>query len=173
MQTPFRVRQAIRSLHYDFNQFTLSDFVRRVETVYRTQISLWRFPLPNPLFGLWILGDHNHHYIFVNAVLHPVQQTHTGLHEIAHIIFQHSHRNVDALIPGEIKSTLNMSDWQGRARTLLARSPHFAAEEREAETFASLVNSKVMQQRRIQRLVESNSSIAELAPLLQTMPFEG
>ena len=89
-----RLSKVIESLEYDFRQFSLEDFVDHIARRKRREIILqsWSFD-SKELSALW-LPQETAHYIFFNARYHQLHQTHSILHELAHLVLNHSLRDL-------------------------------------------------------------------------------
>ena len=86
--------------------------------------------------GLWI-GTADADYIYHEAGTTPFHATHIALHEIAHMLLGHRHTAAwEQLI-----SVLAPDVDQALIQLILGRGAYSTAEERDAETLASLILS--------------------------------
>lgn len=117
--------------------FDLGQFVARLELQRDRPIRLRLFNFgPGCPCGLWI-GTADADYIYHEAGTTPLHSTHIALHEIAHMMLGHRHTAAwDQLI-----SLLAPDVDQALIQRILGRSAYGTAEEREAETLASLILS--------------------------------
>ena len=86
--------------------------------------------------GLWI-GTAEADYIYHEAGTTPFHATHIALHEIAHMLLGHVHADAWDQLVGLLAPDLD----QAIIRLILGRSAYSTAEERDAETVASLILS--------------------------------
>jgi hypothetical protein len=88
--------------------------------------------------GLW-LGTAKADHIFTEAGTSPWHRTQIAVHELAHMLLGHSSTEDGAL---RLASMLAPDVSPAMIRMFLGRSVFFTAEERDAETLASLVLSR-------------------------------
>ena len=114
--------------------FDLGEFVAGLERQRGRPIRLRSFSFgPGGLCGLWI-GTADADYIYHEASTTPFHTTHIAVHEIAHMLLGHQHTAAwDQLLAPDVDHAL--------IRLILGRSGYSTAEEREAETLASLILS--------------------------------
>ena len=93
-----KLKDVVESLDYDFNEFELTHFIRHIEQLMRREIILVPLPLELGLYAVWIPAE-TAHYVFYNEIAHPVDQTHSILHELAHIVLNHSRKHIGQLLP--------------------------------------------------------------------------
>ena len=91
---------------------------------------------PGGLCGLWI-GTADADYIYHEAGTTPFHATHIAVHELAHMLLGHQHtaaweRLIQFLAPDIDRALIQL---------MLGRSAYSTAEERDAETLASLILS--------------------------------
>jgi hypothetical protein len=117
--------------------FDLSRFTAGLERQRRRPIRLHPFSFgPGGLCGLWIATE-DADYIYHEAGTTLFHATHIALHEIAHMLLGHGREDSrDQLI-----SVLAPDVDQRLIRLILGRSAYSTAEERDAETLASLILS--------------------------------
>jgi len=115
--------------------FDLGRFLAQVERKRNRMIFLHPFTSgPGVPCGLW-LGTARADHIFHEAGTTPWHQTHITVHEVAHMLLGHggrgSVRTLEHLLAPDVDPAL--------ARLILGRSAYTTAEERDAETMASLI----------------------------------
>lgn len=84
-----RIEEIVRGLAYDYARFDIFDFIKWVEVAYQTKIVLLPFRFPVGVSGGWLRSPY-FHLVFFDADALPLQQNHSILHEIAHILLVHS-----------------------------------------------------------------------------------
>ena len=117
--------------------FDLGQFVAGLERQRGRPIRLRSFSFgPGGLCGLWI-GTADADYIYHEASTTPFHTTHIAVHEIAHMLLGHQHTaawdQLISLLAPDVDRVL--------IRLILGRSAYSTAEERDAETLASLILS--------------------------------
>jgi len=115
--------------------FDLGRFLAQVERKRNRMIFLHPFTSgPGIPCGLW-LGTPRADHIFHEAGTTPWHRTHITMHEVAHMLLGHggrvSERGLGRLLAPDVDPAL--------VRLILGRSTYTTAEEREAETVASLI----------------------------------
>jgi hypothetical protein len=85
--------------------------------------------------GLW-LGTARADHIFYEQATSPWHQTHITLHEVAHMLLGHGGGKED---DGDLARLLAPDISPSLAQLVLGRSSYTSAEERSAETLASLI----------------------------------
>jgi hypothetical protein len=118
--------------------FDLGQFATGLERQRKRPIRLRPFSFgPGGLCGMWI-STADADYIYHEAGTTPFHATHIALHEIAHMLLGHHHTagwdQFVRLLAPDIDEAL--------VRLILGRSAYSTAEEREAETLASLILSR-------------------------------
>jgi len=117
--------------------FDLGQFVAGLERQRQRPIRLRPFSSgPGVPCGLWI-GTADADYVYHEAGTTPFHATHIAVHELAHMLLGHRHTAAwEQLI-----SLLAPDVDQALIQLMLGRSAYGTAEEREAETLASLILS--------------------------------
>ena len=165
------IQQVIQALDYDFEQFNLPDFVNHLEQQRNRTIHLNGAKLKSDLFGMWIPAP-SADYVFFNATLHPIHQIHSVLHELAHIVLNHTCQPINEVLPPELLAELGTSlTVKGRLRTALPQKDR-DPQEIESELFVFEIQKRVMSAQRISELQAGNSSIPLFRPLAHGMAFE-
>ncbi len=117
--------------------FDLGQFVARLEHQRGRPIRLRPVSFgPGGLCGLWI-GTARADYIYHEAGTTPFHATHIAVHELAHMLLAHQ----STAAWEQLISLLAPDVDQALIQLILGRSAYGTAEEREAETLASLILS--------------------------------
>jgi hypothetical protein len=123
--------------------FDLCQFVSELERQRRRPILLRPFSFePGCPCGLWI-STAEVDYIYHEAGTTPFHATHIAVHEIAHMLLGHEHT---AAWEQFIKLLAPDVD-QALIKLILGRSAYASAEERDAESLASLILSSTTRYR--------------------------
>jgi hypothetical protein len=96
---------ALGRLDYDFSRFELVDFIHHVARLNRREIIINALPLSAGLTAAWVKAA-TADYIFYDGRIHRIYQTHLILHEIAHIVLNHTCLPLDAVLPPEMLAEL-------------------------------------------------------------------
>jgi hypothetical protein len=116
--------------------FDLGRLLARLATLRNRKIFLHPFTSgPGIPCGLW-LGTARADHIFYEQGTSPWHQTHITLHEVAHMLLGHGGGNGNE---GDLARLLAPDVSPSLARLVLGRSSYTSAEERNAETLASLI----------------------------------
>ncbi|MER5436000.1 ParH-like protein [Streptomyces sp. NPDC002588] len=89
--------------------------------------------------GLWI-STNSADYVLYEEATSPAHQDHILLHEMGHLLFDHG---VSQSLSTDVVRTLVPGLNPKLVRTVLGRTRYSDAEEKQVETFASLVLTKV------------------------------
>lgn len=165
-----RLKKVVDRLGYDFNQFELAHFIRHTERLQRREILVIPLPFEPGLSAVWIRAE-TADYIFYNERTHPIHQTHNILHELAHILLDHTCWPIDQALPPELLALVRTSQMQGRLRKA---DPHLRAdqEEQEAEAFVFLIQKCLVTANRMTQLMGQSSSIDALRQWVDSMAFD-
>ena len=116
--------------------FDLDQLLARLAIRRNREIFLYPFTSgPGIPCGLW-LGTAKADHIFYEQGTSPWHQTHITLHEVAHMLLGHGADNESE---GHLARLLAPDVSPSLARLVLGRSAYTSAEERNAETLASLI----------------------------------
>ena len=165
-----KVQHVLDALAYDFNQFELSHFVKHIAAYRGKPIQLVPFPFTPTLFGVWVLGEMSD-YIFFNALVQPIHQTHIILHETAHMLLNHQRRRIEDVLPPELLRELGANGVMGRLRVAPTSDIHADEEEQESERFVYLIQRQLMHANRLAELTGESSSIPRLKPITDAMGY--
>jgi len=117
--------------------FDLGLFVAGLERQRQRPIRLRPFSSgPGVPCGLWI-GTAEADYVYHEAGTTPFHATHIAVHEIAHMLLGHRHTAAWEQLIGLLAPDVD----QALIQLILGRSAYSTAEERAAETLASLILS--------------------------------
>ena len=157
------VRQAVEQLNYDWRQFTLDDFIRHVQQHRGRPITIIGVSLLE--FSGLCLSTPVQDYIFYATNRHPTLQQHAKLHEIAHLVLDHTLLAQYRLQSNpHLEILLHVKTRQHRTRL----DPQLQREEDEAEYFAFLVQKAVAERQRLHELLLTDADDDVYLP-----PFTG
>lgn len=124
---------------YDFTTFTWSGFVRWLARRRGKQVHLIPLPMGSAtLFGSWISSD-TEDFIFFDQDALPMHQIHIQLHEIAHILCDHTTYHVDIdHLPRSRAELMRLVEGAVRLRHVAEGET-----EQEAEILTALIQSCV------------------------------
>lgn len=162
MKKWLNIRKILDDLAYDFSKFEVEDFVQHVERYQQREIIVNGVAIEREISAMLLRGE-TVDYIFYNLNLHPVQQTHSLLHEIAHIVLQHPYRRLEEFLSPEMLAKEQTRTAIGHLRVANAQLRQ-STEEQEAEAFVMLIQEQLVIVRRLQKLMEPSSSIAAFRP---------
>lgn len=159
----------VAGLDYDFTRFEVMAFIAHIAAQRGRDILVKGYPFQREVSGVWIRAE-TADYIFYNNTLHPIHQTHSILHELAHPVLGHRGQSLAAALPPDF--------WQPGAETKPVgrlRAPALIGDdeqEREAELFVGVIQKQVLSARRFQELYTGHSSSAVFRPYADGMGFE-
>lgn len=159
--------KVLAELHYNFQSFTIGDFVAHIGQARGREIITLPWRMPPALFGAWLSdADELKEYIFYRDNVPAIHQIHIQLHELSHLLLGHPTLQINRSMIAKVL--------EGEAHLPFAelprlRSPHRDDPEIEAETLAGLIQKEVIQKASLDRLVNDLSSEVKLAHFLQTM----
>ena len=171
MVVPDDLATTLDRLGYDFQAFDLAHFIQHVETYRQRTIFVNPLPLQLELSAAWVRAE-TADYIFYNQDTHPVQQTHSILHEIAHILLEHPCHPLSDVLSPKLLNRLQNGVPHGRPRLADAQL-RASPEEREAEAFVLLIQQRLVNARRLSELTGPSSSIRALRYWVDGMAFTG
>jgi hypothetical protein len=159
-----RVQTVLEQLNYDWDNFTVDDFIRHLMQRRQRQIVLMGVAMD--VSGLCVTTDRRD-YIFYDLYRHPGIQLHAILHEAAHLILKHtayplSVDDIQHLNLGYILLHINM-----RARGIY-HNPQMKREEDEAEFFAFLSQRAIAEGQR-----RRTASVTDISEDTFIPPFTG
>ena len=157
----------LRSLSYDFRNFSIGDFSAWVEKSLGRKIYSFPWVMPPGLFGAWLSdGEQPAEYIFYRSNAETIHQIHIQLHEISHILLGHPTLKIT-------KQMLSRS-WTGKANLpfgdlVLLRSDKVTQYEIEAETLTNMIQEQVLRHAELRRLTEGISANSDIAMYLRDL----
>jgi hypothetical protein len=131
-----RVQVALEQLHYNWHNFSIQNFAAHISQLRQRPLQLIGIAL-NDLSGICIStadGD----YVFYDHQRHPTLQLHTILHEIAHLVLNHT----TSSLHGTDEFSGILLHINARAQRQL-HQPDLRREEDEAEYFAFLAQRTI------------------------------
>jgi hypothetical protein len=141
--------------------FTIPQFCDLLAASRGRPIRLVPSPLPvgQQICGAFAETD-DEDWIFYTVGTSPFHQAHVILHEVGHLLLGH---HGEELVPASLVPDLDLST----VRRLLGRSSYQAEDEREAETFATMVWRRVRDTHPVSDLLSASPAVpAELQPIL-------
>jgi hypothetical protein len=162
-----KITVCIQRLGYNFNQFVLRDFIVYVAQQRGRPIYIRRRDLSQDLFGAWLPAV-DVDYIYINKKHHGLQQVHTTIHELAHILLDHPCRPIDRVLAPELYQLLETEILEGCARYVPTMQMEQTSEEQEAEEFVFQIQARVMHADRLRELTAVGTSIETLLPMVNT-----
>lgn len=164
------VKRALQTLDYDFSHFQLDHFTTHIAKQRNRPLHIVQIPLASTLFGVWIPAEIAD-YIFVNATLPLMHQTHIVLHEIAHMLLGHALRRINDVLPLELIAQLGDGEIRGRLRVAPKGRQVSDNEEDESERFVYAIQRRLMRANRLTALTSESSSIPRLRPITDVMGY--
>jgi hypothetical protein len=156
------MKAVLTGLDYDFRTFTMDSFVSWLETRLGREIRFKSWPMPPGLFGVWLSdAEEPVEYIFYDDKGPLIQQVHIQLHELSHMICAHPTARLTRL---EMQKLLLASvENPAVLNPALLRASAQNEVEEEAEILASLIQHRVIQNKRAAQLAITASSDQDLA----------
>ena len=164
------VSAVIEQINYDFNRFELNHFLDHIQQLRKRKLILKSATLQHEIAAIWVYTDTTD-YIFFKSSDHVIHQTHNILHEIAHMMLDHTRIPLEDMFPSELFDVLFSGQITGRPRRI-TREPSNDIEEFEAEEFVFAIQEQVMAANRIEQLLGKASSISELNSYVEGMGFD-
>lgn len=146
----------IEQLAYDFENFDLHHFIEHIQQLRQRDIILVPSVFGHELSAVWMRAE-TADYIFYNTTHHLIHQTHSILHELAHITLEHSCIQVADVLAPEILAELKITEAVGRPRRA-TRLFKDSEEEQEAEAFVYAIQKQVINANRFEQLIGQGSS---------------
>lgn len=165
------IEDNIHQLGYDFNHFDLHSFIDHIQKHRGRDIILVPVSLNHEVSALWIRAD-TADYIFYNNTHHSIHQTHSILHELAHITLDHACIPISDVLLPELLEEFLTSQPLGRPR-IATPTAQDSPEEAAAEAFVFAIQKEVMNANRMEQLVGQGSSIPAFNAYVEGMAFDG
>ena len=160
-----KVHKILEEIQFNFADFTMDSFIQQVGIVKSREILTIPWDMPATLFGAWVSdGDEPREYIFYRNNLSEPHQIHIQLHELSHFLFGHPTLQINRKTIAEVVA--GTSSFPFTEMTQL-RSPKLNDIETEAETLASLIQQKVIQNSRLHLLIHDSAPEEKLANFLK------
>ena len=162
MSTESRMKVVLDDLDFDFSEFTMDSFVAWIESHIGRKIRFNPWPMPPGMFGVWMSdADEPVEHIFYDNTGPLIQQVHTQLHELSHVICEHptarlTHDEMQSLLFQSAEDPTVLDD-------VLLRAPTKDVVEEEAEILASLIQHQAIKNKRLQHLAITASSDNDLS----------
>ena len=163
------VSTVIEQINYDFDHFELDHFLDHIQQLRKRKLVLRPATLKHEIAAIWVYTDKTD-YIFFKSSDHVIHQTHNILHEIAHMMLDHTRIPLENVLTPELFNELFSGQITGRPRRI-TREPSNNIEELEAEKFVFIVQERVMDANRIDQLLDQASSITGLNSYVEGMGF--
>lgn len=160
----------IDQLGYDFKHFDLNHFIDHIQRRRRREIIIVPADFDHELSALWVRAE-TADYIFFNISHHIIHQTHSILHELAHITLNHQCMPIKDVLPPELLAELHSDEPLGRPR-IIKPNLRDTPEEQEAEAFVYIIQREVMNANRMEQLLGQGSSIQKLNKYVEGMAFD-
>ena len=164
------VSAVVEQLKYDFGCFELDHFLDHIQRLRKRQLILMPAVLKHEIVAIWVYSD-KADYIFFKSTDHVIHQTHNILHEIAHMMLDHTRIPLEDVLTSELFNQLFSGQITGRPRRI-TREPSNDIEELEAEEFVFVIQEQVMAANRIDQLLDKASSISALNNYVEGMGFD-
>ncbi|MGB7337507.1 MAG: hypothetical protein WBC91_01340 [Phototrophicaceae bacterium] len=123
-----RIDQVIENLQYEFQKFDLDSFIAHIEAYKKEKIRLVPFNFTKSTSGLYVKAS-DLSFIFYNENRNPVLRNHIIIHELAHLLLDHSF--LETSIEGYLEAQLGV-----QFRSYLPSNYNDSSEEQEAEEFS-------------------------------------
>jgi hypothetical protein len=144
--TAARMQLQLDNLGFNSEIATFNQFVQWLEITINRRIHLLQMKMPPGVYGAWISdAERSNEYVFYNASLPALLQTHIQIHELCHLICEHptlqvTSKTLGAMLQaaqnGSIPSFFTQS-------TLVCALPASGSyREIEAETMALLIQTR-------------------------------
>jgi hypothetical protein len=154
----------VDALVYDFTHFNLPDFINTLQHQRQRRIQVTGWSLTDDLFGVWIPAT-SADYIFYNQTRHPVHQTHTVLHLLAHLVLDHPPYPLTAVPALTV-------DVPNAGRLYAAFPDNDDTQAADANRFAAVVQQRVLTARRFDELYRGRSSVPSFRPYVDGLSLE-
>lgn len=164
------VQRIIRALDYNFDYFSLEHFVRHIEQVRNRRIVVQGWLFEPTFYAVWVPAKYSD-YILFNSALHPVHQTHSVLHELAHMLLGHRCYPLEQFLSEELLQSLRPDTECGCPRTESLKGMD-TTQEAEAELFVFLIQRQVVNARRMNELYSGGSTVEVFQPYADGMGYE-
>lgn len=154
-----RVERIVDSLEYDFDNFSMDDYVAWVEKFIKRRIAFIPWKMPIYMTGLWLTdAEDSIEYIFIADNLPPLLEIQVKLHELGHILNNHTttavtHEMLQLLRTGEIDIEMLSQPFLKVTRSV---APDLLEQETEAEHTAAIIQERINQAVRTRKLSDGS-----------------
>lgn len=161
-----KVEKAIDELGYDFSNYSLESLVRHLESKRDRIIDTKGLELSYRTSGAYVQTPHKD-FIMYNSNRNQLMQTHGFLHEVGHMVLEHTasvlvaENELEAL--QQIIERLSLRCHVRIHHELMFQKEENKLEEAEAELFVRLINGRRFAQQR-QREIRRNNNVTLLPP---------
>lgn len=166
------MRQKLDEVEFDFNQFTVQNWLSALGDQFNTRIVAVPMPMPDSMFGAWVSQVRpSCQFIFYDSNLQPEHQAHTILHECAHWLCGHRTLVIDRADLYDLIQQLDQGMPANQFWDVLARRSSLGdrrdrLDEAEAEVLALLIQDKADKHHRWTQFSTVGASHTELRGLL-------
>ena len=183
MQVPPRsrqryIKQIVNALDYDFSRFALEDFIDYLSRRRTRPLKLVHWPTKTPkAMGCWLVRKQ----VDVIALLypegtHPLLLEHIGLHEVAHVLLDHTPQSIGDMTTPEFVTFMyhrNAKLLEGRQRSKDDEASDYinSPEEIEAEYMADVLARRVLLERESFTYHGQLSTIAGFDAIVEHLSF--
>lgn len=150
-----KLETLIAAIDYDFTRFTLESFIVHVAHERQRPLHLVPFALQE-LSGA-VVSTERQDFIFYDQARHPLLQTHVVLHEVGHLLLEHTD---SVFIVGDdgLQFFVQQISAQFRVRAqALTANP--SPDEVEAELFVHLLQTYILRGKRMRQLLDVDKSM--------------
>jgi hypothetical protein len=167
MKSTSNPEKILRELSYDFRTFTINGFISFISEMKGREIIAIQWRMPPTIFGAWISdSDEPREYIFYRDNVPLIHQVHIQLHELSHFLLGHPTLQINRNTITDVLERIAPFPFTDSPRL---RSPEKTNIEIQAETLATLIQQRVIQNASLNGLMNDLSSDAKLANFLKTM----
>lgn len=166
------------ALGYDFQHFSIDDFVKWVTRKRGRPIELVAILLPPDLSGGWVPGEFRD-FVFYEATAARVSVflIRIILHELAHILLGHVPNEIEpdvvALVKTLERGNYSLESLLSKPVAGLCRSiQHTDAQEVEAETLSGLIQIRITKHAGVAALTRISRDEGEAAQFLHSIGFD-
>lgn len=166
MDAESKGENVLKELGFDFQTFTIENFIHFVSEAKGREIITIPWDTPVALFGAWMSdGEEPKEYILFRRNAPLIHQIHIQLHEISHFLLGHPTLKITRKLIAEVVANKASFPFEEVARL---RSTEKDVLEEEAETLADLIQKRVIQHSQLEQLTRFSSE-EKLSDFLRTL----
>ena len=167
MNAKQKAEKIVKELKFDFRSFTIDRFIRSVEEFKHCRIKMRPWSMPSGMFGAWMTdSESGDEYIFYRDDVPPIHQIHIQLHELAHLLLDHSTLKITQdTVVNSITGEVILPFFQ----LAQLRSADISQTELEAEILASMIQEQVIHHDQLEQLMKGTSSDKNIANYLKDL----